>query len=171
MELYLPPEIAIRKQEYDPKTGRFLKGHRAWNKGLKGITIGGEQTQFKPGHEPHNTKYDGAISIRKDSKQDIYYKYIRVAKGKWELLHRYIWKQHNGEIPKGMLVVFKDGNQMNCSIDNLELITRKENMQRNRNYKKAKKSLAETWKRDKLRVQYGLKPKTKWFKRKLDKAL
>ncbi len=165
MELYLPPKIAIERQNRDEK-GRFKKGHISWNKGIKGLTIGGVQTQFKPGNEPHNTKHNGAISIRKD-KSGRPYKYIRISKGNWELLHRFVWKKHNGEIPKGMLVVFKDGNSLNCSIDNLELISRKENMQRNRNYEKARKTMQETWQRDRLRYEYGLTPKTKWFKRKL----
>jgi len=163
MELYLPPEIVIRKQNTD-KHGRFIKGHRPWNKGKKGINIGGKETQFKPGHLPHNTKQNGDISIRKD-KSGRPYKYIRISKGKWELLHRYKWEKYNGKIPKGMLVVFKDGNSLNCNINNLELITRKENMQRNRNCEKARKTMQETWKRDRLRLKYGLEAKTKWFKR------
>ena len=35
-------------------SGRFEKGHKTWNKGLKGIEIGGKDTQFKKGQEPHN---------------------------------------------------------------------------------------------------------------------
>ena len=38
---------------------------------------------------------------------------------------------HHGEIPKGLIIVFKDNNPMNCTIENLEAITRIENMRRN----------------------------------------
>ena len=40
------------------------------------------------------------------------------------LKHRYIWQQHHGEVPKGSMVVFKDGNRKNTDISNLLLITR-----------------------------------------------
>ena len=41
----------------------------------------------------------------------------------------------NGKIPKGMIVVFKDGNTMNCVIENLELISFSENMRINSIYR------------------------------------
>lgn len=59
------------------------------------------------------------------------YVYIRECVGKWELYHRHLWRQHFGEIPKGMNVVFKDGNSENCVIENLELIDKRENLKRN----------------------------------------
>lgn len=43
------------------------------------------------------------------------------------LKHRYIWQQHHGEVPKGSMVVFKDGNRKNTDISNLLLITRELN--------------------------------------------
>lgn len=103
---------------------RFKKGSPAWNNGMKGLKIGGEVTQFKPGHLPHNTKIDGFISLRKD-KNGHKYQYIRVEKAKWELLHRHIWRQHNGDIPAGCNIQFKDRDQMNCDIENLYIISRK----------------------------------------------
>jgi hypothetical protein len=30
-------------------SSRFAKGHRPWNDGMKGLQIGGTETQFKPG--------------------------------------------------------------------------------------------------------------------------
>lgn len=89
-----------------------------------------KSTWFPKGMNPHNTKADGEITIRRDTTGKLY-KYIRIKKAKWELLHRYLWKQHYGEIPKEMIVSFKDRNSMNCVIENLELITRQENMKRN----------------------------------------
>jgi hypothetical protein len=35
-------------------SGQFKKGHQTWNKGLKGLEIGGKETQFKKGAVPHN---------------------------------------------------------------------------------------------------------------------
>jgi hypothetical protein len=119
----------ITNQSDLAKKARFKKGNTPWNKGRKGLQIGGIETRFKKGNLPHNTKGDGIISIREDEGRP--YQYIRISKGKWKLLHNVIWEEKNGSIPPGYIVVFKDKNPLNCSIDNLELITRSENMERN----------------------------------------
>ena len=41
--------------------------------------------------------------------------------------HRVIWVWHNGPIPAGLVINHKDYNRANNSIDNLELMTQKEN--------------------------------------------
>jgi hypothetical protein len=38
--------------------------------------------------------------------------------------HVWIWKQANGEVPKGMVVSFIDGDKLNCAPENLMLVTR-----------------------------------------------
>ncbi|CDF86369.1 conserved hypothetical protein [Pseudomonas knackmussii B13] len=48
----------------------------------------------------------------------------------WKLMHRVIWEEVNGPIPEGNLVVFRDGNTKNLTIENLELITKAERMRR-----------------------------------------
>lgn len=103
---------------------QFQQGMKAWNKGMKGLQIGGKETQFKKGQPPHNTKPIGYRSLRDG------YLVERVDKG-FEFVHVLLWKQHYGEIPKGMFVVFKDRNKNNITIDNLEIITRVEHMRRN----------------------------------------
>lgn len=87
-------------------------------------------TMFKKGDKPHNTKYDGYLSIRKD-KSGKSYVYIRIQEGKFELYHRFIWQKVNGIIPEGYNVIFKDGNQANIFIDNLELVSNSDLMLRN----------------------------------------
>jgi hypothetical protein len=112
---------------------RFKKGHAPLNKGKKMSKEAYEKvkpTMFKPGSIPHNTKHDGHISIRMD-KTGRSYSHIRVAKGTYKLLHRVIWERHNGAIPKGFIVAFKNGNTMDCTLENLELISRQEGMLRN----------------------------------------
>lgn len=92
-------------------------------------------TRFKKGQKPANTKpRDGVITIRQDHKDrnGKQYKWIRVALGKWVPYHQHRWEQKNGKLPNGMCLWFKDGNTMNCSLRNLELITRAENLRRNR---------------------------------------
>lgn len=129
-EQFLESEYSGRLLKDAGKRYRFKPGHKPWNKGKKGLQHGGIETQFKKGNRPHNTKEDGSISIRTDSK-GFKYKYIRISLGKWVELHRHIWIQHNGPIPEGHIIVFKDGDSMNCKIENLEMITYEENMARN----------------------------------------
>lgn len=44
-------------------------------------------------------------------------------------LHQLIWVFHNGEIPDNLEINHKDGNKLNNSIGNLELMTRQQNAQ------------------------------------------
>ena len=37
------------------------------------------------------------------------------------------WEKHNGKVPQGRMIIFKDGNHYNCNIENLICITRAEN--------------------------------------------
>ena len=89
-----------------------------------------QKTTFKKGNLPHNTLSDGAVTLRRD-KTGISYYYYRISKAKWMPYHHKLWIDVHGEIPKGYIVVFKDRNTLNCKLENLELITRRENMQRN----------------------------------------
>lgn len=43
----------------------------------------------------------------------------------------FLYKQHYGEVPDGMVIRFKDNDPMNVNIENLECITREENALRN----------------------------------------
>ena len=40
------------------------------------------------------------------------------------LVHRYVWKKHNGEIPKGYIIHHLDENKNNFNIENLEIMAR-----------------------------------------------
>jgi hypothetical protein len=122
--------------------GSFKKGQTSPNKGkkmTKEVYQKAQTTMFKKGDLPHNTKHDGYISIRSDTKGKKY-KYIRIRKGKWVQLHRYVWEQQKGPIPKGMIIIFKDKDSMNCDINNLQMISRAENARRNYNREKVKKT-------------------------------
>lgn len=123
----LPREKQIARMA----TTQFKKGQVSWSEGLK---LPGRKniTTFRKGNLPANTLYDGAVTFRKrNRKGNQNYLFIRIGKGKWELLHRYVWKKSNGTIPKGMVIRFKDGDHLNCDIKNLELISRKESLMRN----------------------------------------
>lgn len=113
-------------------TGWFQKGHEPMNKGKKASEYASpealersRQTQFRKGNVPPNRVPVGTITIVDG------YKLIKVSEtgsqwDKWNYLSRYTWEQHNGPIPKGMCIMFKDGDPLNCDISNLALVTKGE---------------------------------------------
>lgn len=50
----------------------------------------------------------------------------------WQRLHVYNWQQAGNEIPTGYVLYFKDRNPENCEVDNLELRTRADVANENR---------------------------------------
>jgi len=130
--------VYLRSTQFPPgylggKASQFQKGHAPANKGQKMSTEIYEKcarTMFKKGTVPPNTQPIGTINQRKDKSGKVY-QYIKIADCNWQLLNRYTWEQYHGPIPKGLIVVYKDGNYLNNDIDNLMLLTKKENMARN----------------------------------------
>lgn len=119
------------------KRSFFSKGHVPANKGKKQEEYLSKEaiekvkkTQFKKGDLPYNTYSKNTIVQRKDS-NGRYYKFIRIKPGKWEHYHRYLWEKHCGPIPENHLVIFKDGNSTNVTLENLKVISKEENMLRN----------------------------------------
>lgn len=134
--LVIPQKIVeARKRE-----SRFQRGINPWNSGRVGIRVS-KKSEFKKGDLPANTLTDGAITIRTHTnykKGGVYQnKYIRVSLGKWVPLHRHVWEQAHGPIPRSHIIAFKDGDPMNCDLDNLSMISKAENAARNRNGAKA----------------------------------
>lgn len=125
-----PAACRLRRGDNVGAAYRFHAEQTPWNKGAS-FNAGGRsvETRFKPGAVPPNRQPVGTTRITKDG-----YLEIKTEPGmhKWILLHRWNWKLATGEYPpKGMALVFKDGNKKNCAIDNLELITRADLMRRN----------------------------------------
>jgi hypothetical protein len=134
-------QLSIANADHPAKIAtRFEVGNVSWNYNLKGDRFKKrmpkesykrmQQTHFAKNHKPMNTKPVGTISLRGKSKAKPYL-YIKIADSNWQLLQRHVWEQHFGPIPKGHVVVFKDGDFKNCNINNLEVISKKENMARN----------------------------------------
>src|SRR3989304_2107449 len=159
-ELYIEPIFQRQRNE----RGRFVPGLIPWNKGIKGFKSN-SPTKFKPGHTPKNKLGDNAITTRHHTRDNYYMKFVRVG-GKWIPLHRHLWELIHGDIPPGHIVIFIDGDTMNCHIDNLRCISMADNMRRNFNPTKISKSLKETWRADKLRDKYGLPLQSKFLTRK-----
>jgi hypothetical protein len=121
------------------RTGFFEKGHCPFNKGQKGLTIGGVETQFKKGHLPFNYLPVGSERVRTPH-TGRYHTYsgddyidVKIADpNKWKGKHILIWEAQNGPVPKGYAVIFGDGNNRNFDPKNLILVSRKQLMVLNR---------------------------------------
>ena len=117
------------------RSGRFEKGQVVWNKGKSGF-MGANRTSFSKGHKPVNLRGIGEERI--DSKDG--YVIIKTASvnphtgyfGWWRHKHVVLWEEHNGPIPEGHIISFKNGDKTDCCIDNLELVSRVEHAIRNK---------------------------------------
>ena len=115
-------------------TGWYQKGHPPGNKGKKQEEYMSPEaiervrkTQFRKGDRPVNELPVGSVVVNSQG-----YKMRKKQMGgtlreRWEFLHRAVWEEHNGPVPQGMAVTFKDSDKLNCDIDNLVLVTKGEN--------------------------------------------
>ena len=156
---------------------RFQKGHRSSLRGKRQSDFmspegleNAKKARFRKG-EVHNIKPVGYESVDKHG-----YVRIKIAEGQSMVLkHRWVWQQHHGEIPEGFCVSFKDGNSLNCDIDNLFLLSLADRARRNIMNESAetrKMRLAKTnetkkkmIRRDRLRIHWGLEPYSKLVKK------
>lgn len=90
------------------------------------------RSRYKKGQLPYNTIYgdDQTIRVRKN-KNGPAYKWIRLGFKEWKQYHIYLWEQANGPVPDDRMVVFANGDQLDCRVENLEIITKRENWLRN----------------------------------------
>lgn len=144
---FTPTQMKSFRQRHGIKsgvTGWYQKGHPPANKGKKleeyitdpdrlaEIRAKQAPTQFKKGTRPPNEVPVGTERVTTDGYR------IRKIKDKgtqwerWEFVHRATWEEHNGPIPENGMIIFKDGNKLNCDISNLMLISNRENAVLNR---------------------------------------
>ena len=111
-------------------TGQFTKAHTPWNKGKRGLNIGGKETQFQKGHQPINHRKVGSERITVDG-----YTEIKVAEpNKWRLKHRVMYeKYHNVKLDPKQLIIFADRDKSNMSKENLLLVDNNQLLVLNRN--------------------------------------
>lgn len=122
---------------------RFSAGLEPWNKGVPGVTghhPNTVRTQFKPGRKPEdarNYKPIGTLRICKDGylERKVTDDQSIAPARRWVGVHRLVWEETNGPIPKGHAVVFRPGKASTdvdaITIDAVELISRAELMRRN----------------------------------------
>jgi hypothetical protein len=154
-------EKAQKRINKRTNTTMFVKGQKPWNTGTKGLTKP-NSTSFKAGDTKSIVLPEFSISY-KENKNGQTYKVIKIG-SKWIRLQRYNWEQLFGPIPEGYVIVFKDGDSLNCDPENLECITKKEQLRRMLAYtiKKAEARKA-------LQAEMKGKPKSKqlYFKKRV----
>ena len=130
--IHTPPEIISGFL----KNSHYKKGNIPANKGIPmSAWMAPENIEkikqhlFKPGILPWNTKKEGTISLRKNTRKREKYYYICTGLDQWMPLHRYTWIKAHGPIPPKMTIQFKDQNTLNCSQENLYMISRAEHAQ------------------------------------------
>lgn len=155
-----PESGRLHKGQTRPGTerGQFKKGHVPHNTGLRrpGWAPGRmKETQFKKGCRSGmaETNWVPIGTIKPDSEGYLRIKVREAQYGKepsgfgntrvWPLYHRHVWEQANGPIPSKHLIVFRDGNRSNVALDNLELISMRENAARNCMWNNLPRELAE----------------------------
>lgn len=97
---------------------QFKKGNKSWNKGKRVCFPGSEKGWFEKGHT--NTRFpigaervsEGFVEIKTEQPE------------KWEKKHLVIWKEYNGYIPEGHVVLFKNNDKLDCRIENLFMVKR-----------------------------------------------
>jgi hypothetical protein len=119
-----------------PKFGnstRFKPGNIPHNKGKRGWQAGGNssKTRFTKGRRPHNWVPVGSMRRTKEGILERKISDTGYGRRDWKSVHSLLWEEHYGPIPKGYIVVFKNKDTMEIKIENLECISRAENMRRN----------------------------------------
>lgn len=156
---------------------RFVKGQEPFNKGRRMTEWMSEEAQekcmrttFKDGNTPRNA-YAAGTEIVRDGRV-----YVKVpGRRRLMLKQHYVWQKHHGKIPQDHVVKFKDGDFMNCDIDNLYIMSRadacvKMISEMSTEQRKARQEVAtarrnETIRKDKMRIRWGLAPKSKLVKK------
>jgi len=144
---YLASEKSGRILPGQPKPGssatQFKPGQKTWNKGTRGLTgthPNTRRTQFKPGRAPQearNYRPIGSLRITVDGYLERKISDCRETypARRWRGVHRLVWEEAHGPIPRGFVVCFKPGMHTTdpalITIDRLELLPLRENMLRN----------------------------------------
>lgn len=114
---------------------RFRKGRVPQNKGQKmppEVYEKVKHTMFQKGHAPANKMEVGELTHTTDGYLIRKVQEDGTQRERFKFVHRAVWEEHHGEIPKGKMVSFLDGDKDNCNIENLFLIDNETNLEMNR---------------------------------------
>jgi hypothetical protein len=79
-------------------------------------------------HIENNRSGKPKYSVGDVVKREDGYLHRKVGDGELVKEHHYVWEQANGPVPKGYMLIFKDGDRTNCELENLALVSRAENV-------------------------------------------
>lgn len=137
----------------------FQKGHTSWNKGKK-YNAGGRsiETRFKKGNRPVNHRKVGEIFTDCDhGRQSLF---IKTETNRHYSYGRFLYEKHFGvKLTTSEIVRFRDGNQLNCIVENLLMITRAQNARMNANNKKSSDTMKKVWATVKTFEDFGIESK------------
>jgi hypothetical protein len=140
----------IQRGERRSAGTEFPKGHVPINRGRKGWSpAGSERTRFKKGHTPWNGAVPiGALRVNSLGYLDRKISNDRRGALNWRAVHRLVWEEQRGPVPKGFLVAFKKGMRTTevekITVDALELISLADNGRRNVMWNRYPRPLAES---------------------------
>ena len=114
-------------------TGWYDRGHVPDNKGKRWDEFFSKEAQrrsratcYSKGHRPHNELPVGAVIVNGEGYLLKKVQETGIQRVRWQFLHRLVWEEEHGPVPKGYAVVFADRDKMNCSLDNLVLISNRQ---------------------------------------------
>ena len=112
---------------------QFGEGHVPANKGTVGIyNVGGNATSFKKGVRAANYLPIGTERLSADGYWRVKVQDEGAWDERWRIKHRIDWEAVNGLIPAGHRLLFIDNDRSNCQLDNLRLVTDRQNSTLNR---------------------------------------
>ena len=138
LSAYMVKAACCRRGFKAASDGRFSKGMVSWCKGMSKEEFESHMSKesferMQKGQYGHGRMRDDGYAVGTEVCRKNYI-FVKVSDDKtlpygkrWKLKHNCIWEQKHGEIPKGHMVIFKDGNPQNCTEDNLLLISRAQN--------------------------------------------
>lgn len=113
-------------------TGRFEKGHTPWSKGKTPEQIcktpealaRSKATRFHKGHTP-----DNHVPVGTEVKKWDGYWWVKVGEpNKWKQKHRILYEKAHEKLKPDELITFLDGNKENLSLENMKVVTQRENL-------------------------------------------
>lgn len=128
-----PHSCRLRRGDNPGVAFCFPKGHRPFNKEMKGWQAGGRaaETMFKPGDRPHTWLPIGTERVSKDGYLQRKVSDTGHPPRDWRGVHVLAWEEANGPVPAGGVVVFRSADRRDFRPENLELVDRVELMRRN----------------------------------------
>jgi hypothetical protein len=120
--------LCKRKGWLTGRTGRFVSGQEAHNKGKPmPAHPNSVATRFKKGGLPHNTRHLGHERMTKEGYVEISVAETNPHTGyerRYVHKHRWLWEKQNGPIPEGHVLKCLDGDKSNTDPSNWEAIPR-----------------------------------------------